>query len=577
VIDSRARKLSWAAVLGWAVALAALLLWPITRSGYLLGHDMVFTPRQPLNLASLGVSSASPRAVPVDALVALAERFVDGAVVGRLALIIPVLAAGIGAAALLRSSSVAARLATCGVAIWNPFVVERLALGQWALIWAYAALPWVVLAVGRGQGRGGWLARAGAVAAASITPTGGLIAAATAITVAAGLRRPRREVAAVAGLVGVLQLPWLVPALVSTAATTSDPAAAAAFSARAEHAGGTLLSLVDGGGIWDAEVVPGSRSGAWPWLWLAVLVASAIYGARPLVERLGRRLVLTLTLLAGAGLLLAVLASVPGGDAVVRTAIVDVPGAGLLRDAQKWVLPLVLLEALLVGAALGRVWDQVRQFPWRAVVIVAALAMPVIVLPDAAATLRPTLEPIRYPGDWAAVASRLTRGDAAVVPWGSYRTFAWAPGRSVLDPAPRLLPVTTVVDDRLAVSGQLLRGEDARAAGVGSALRGGPALADRLARLGIRWVVVEHGTPGTVPDLSDLRMVFAGKDVSLYAVPGPVAAVRPASARAALVVVGDGLAALTLLALAGWALGAAVRRRPDATKDLSAARGPLLG
>src|SRR3954454_1659672 len=114
---------SAAVVVAWAVALAALLLWPIARSGQLLGHDMVFTPRQPLNLASIGISSASPRAVPLDALVALAER-VLGAGVGRLALIVPLVAAGIGAAALLSGSSLAARLTACGVAIWNPFVVE---------------------------------------------------------------------------------------------------------------------------------------------------------------------------------------------------------------------------------------------------------------------------------------------------------------------------------------------------------------------------------------------------------------------------------------------------------------------
>src|SRR4051794_38427789 len=147
-------------VLACATIMATVLLWPLTRSGYLLGHDMVFTPRQPLGLASIGVSSASPRAVPLDALVALAERLVDGAVVGRLALLLPVVAAAIGAAKLLDTTSLPARLAASAAAVWNPFVVERLALGQWALIWAYAALPWIVVAVSRGRGRAGWLARA---------------------------------------------------------------------------------------------------------------------------------------------------------------------------------------------------------------------------------------------------------------------------------------------------------------------------------------------------------------------------------------------------------------------------------
>ena len=103
-----------------------MLLWPITGSGYLLARDMVFTPHQPLDLSAIGASSAAPRAVPVDALVALAEHVLDGAVVGRLAVLVPVLLAGLGAARMLGSHSLPARLATCGFAMWNPYVIERL-------------------------------------------------------------------------------------------------------------------------------------------------------------------------------------------------------------------------------------------------------------------------------------------------------------------------------------------------------------------------------------------------------------------------------------------------------------------
>ncbi|MEO9138057.1 MAG: hypothetical protein ABI345_03230, partial [Jatrophihabitans sp.] len=87
-----------AAVPVWALTLTAILLWPISRAGYLLGHDMVFTPRQSLDLASIGVSSSAPRAVPLDALVAISESLVNGAVVGRIALVLPLLVAGLAAA-----------------------------------------------------------------------------------------------------------------------------------------------------------------------------------------------------------------------------------------------------------------------------------------------------------------------------------------------------------------------------------------------------------------------------------------------------------------------------------------------
>jgi hypothetical protein len=161
-----------------------------------------------------------------------------------------------------------------------------------------------------------------------------------------------------------------------------------------------------------------------------------------------------------------------------------------------------------------------------------------------------------------------------VLPWGSYRAFAWAPGRTVLDPAPRLLPVATVVDDRLAVSGRLLRGEDERAAAVGRALAAGPGLVAGLARAGIRWVVVEHGTPGPVPSLAALHPVHAGTDVALYRVPGPVPAHRPAAGRVAAVVAGDVLAAGAVLVLLAAAAAGAIR--PGTRRKTGRRAAPLL-
>jgi hypothetical protein len=554
VID-RAGARGWGLVTAWAVALTAVLIWPVTRAGYLLGHDMVFTPRQPLDLASVGLSSASPRAVPLDALVALSGRVVDGAVVARLAVVLPLLAAGVGAAALLHRASLPGRLAACGWAIWNPYVVERLALGQWALLWGYAALPWIVLATTRGRG---WLARALAIAAASITPTGGVLAAVTAVTTAATTRQPQRDVLRTAALAVVLQLPWIVPALVSTSSSTSDPRGVAAFASRAEHPGGAVLSLLGGGGIWDADVVPGSRDSALPWLALVLLAAAAYAARHRLVDLLGRRVLLALGWLAGVGLVLALASSLPGLDAVVRGVVQHVPGAGLLRDAQKWVAPLVLVEALVVGAAADALATRPALRPWRLPVWIAALALPVLLLPDAAATLRPTLEPVHYPHDWAAVAKAADGGQATVLPFASYRAFAWVSAPSVLDPAPRLLRIGTVVDDRLSVSGRLLTGEDSRARRLAAAFGSGSDLPRRLAAEGIRWVVVEHGTPGSVPDLSGLEMTVTGRDVSLYRVPGAVRSRQPSTAATAAVLAADGLALVTLAALL---MSTLVRRR----------------
>lgn len=524
---------------------------------------MVFTPRQPLDLASIGVSSSAPRAVPLDALVAVAERLVDGAVVGRIALVVPLFVAGLAAARLLARAELAGRLAACSFAIWNPYVVERLALGQWALLWSYAALPVVVLAASRGRGVRGWAALTLAVAAASITPTGGLIALATAVATALACRRRGRQLAGIVASAVVLQLPWVVPALVGSAASTSDPGAVAAFAARDEFGGGAVLALLGGGGVWNAEVVPVSRGGALPWLGLIVLAAIAWYGRSRLVALIGGRPAAALAGLAAAGLVIAAASSIPGADAIVRAAVAHVPGAGLLRDAQKWVLPLVALEALLAGAAIDRLARRMHAVNWRAVLLVAAAASPLLLLPDAAAPVHATVSPVRYPSDWATVANRLDDegGTAVVVPFSSYRAFAWAPGRgSVLDPAPRLLPVSTIVSDRLAVSGRLLAGEDSRAADVASALRSG-ALPYRLAGLGVRWVVVERDTPGAVPSLAGLRPVSVGSSVALYEVPGPIVELRPTRGRTYSVLAADAIAVSILLAAAGLAAFSRRNRR----------------
>jgi hypothetical protein len=194
-------------------------------------------------------------------------------------------------------------------------------------------------------------------------------------------------------------------------------------------------------------------------------------------------------------------------------------------------------------------------------VAAVALAGPIVLLPDATRTVRPTMEPVHYPADWTWARRAVGHGgDVAVVPFQSYRSFAWAPGRTVLDPAPRLLPGDVVVSDRLAVSSRVLRGEDARARLVSAALDSGADAARRLAAAGVGWVLVEHGTPGAVPDLPGLTLVRAGADLTLYRVPGPIHDVRPSSVRVVIVVGGDVLA-LTLVVAAAGAVLLGERRR----------------
>ena len=566
----------------WSALLAVVLLWPLHRSGYPLGRDMVFTPRPALSWTALGLGTGEPRAVPVDALVALGSAILGGAALSRIALVVPLLLAGTGAAALAGRGG----LVAASVAIWNPYVVERLGMGDWALLWAYGALPWIVRAARRARAGGAVGPLLLWVALASITPTGGLIGAVVAAVVAAGglLRRPA---VLLAGLLAV-QLAWLVPGAVAVARSTSDPAGVTAFASRAEHAGGTLLTLLGGGGSWNAATVPGSRAGWTAWLWLAVLGAAVLLGWRPAGHAVGVATRSRLAGLAAASLLLAAASSLPGGAAAVRWAVRVIPGAGIVRDAQKWLMPWLLLAAVLAGGAAARLarraaapgttargttargtaargtaargdgargtaarGDGARWGVARGAVLLGAAVLPLLCLPDAAATLRPVLRPVHYPPDWDWARAATRQGGAVLVlPFQPYRRVAWAPGRPVLDPAPRLLAGDVVVSDRLTVGTRTLAGEDPRVAAAARALTGPPPqLPVALARRGIGWVLVERGTPGAVPDLRSLRPVRSGPALRLYRVPGTPVVTGPGTARTAAVLAGDTVAVLAGLLL----------------------------
>src|SRR5215204_3217769 len=216
-------------LLAWCVGLAALVLAPLARPGFLLSYDMVTVPRQELVPDALGLGSALPRAVPLDAVVAVLTQVVPGELLYR-AVLVGILAGGaIGAAMLLPRASGTVRAVAASAYVWNAYVAERLVIGHWGLLVGYAVLPWLLrasLAVRHGD-RAALPKALVLVALASVTPTGGILATGVLVVVVVALpgRRRRSPAAlAVAGCV-VLQLPWLVPGVLTPTSLTSDPRA----------------------------------------------------------------------------------------------------------------------------------------------------------------------------------------------------------------------------------------------------------------------------------------------------------------------------------------------------------------
>ena len=337
------------------LVLGLLALGPGLARGYLLSYDMVFVPRPQFNAAVLGTSGELPRAVPSDAVMAALSSELPTDIVQKLLLLAIFVLACAGAARLLSAERLPAQLAAGVLYAWNPFVAERLILGQWALLLGYAGLPWVLAASAEPSLRVGKRvvrlavallpAAVGGFAAMSISA----LVALPAVALQRGAVKARLMMAATTlAVLFVLSLPWLIPSLAH--AVHTSPAGVAAFAARADTPFGTVGSLIALGGAWNAQTVPAGYGGAASVLWLCLAIM-ALGGY--LFLRRGRWRGLGLA--AGAGLGLALLGTFGPGQSLLRAMITFWPGFAVLRDGQQFVAPLALAEATGLGLVVARV------------------------------------------------------------------------------------------------------------------------------------------------------------------------------------------------------------------------------
>lgn len=526
----------------WAVALAVLMLGPALGAGYLLTYDMVWVPDLALRGDFLGLGTALPRAVPSDAVVAILDEVVPGMLLQKAVLLGALVLGGLGAARLAGSSTLA-RLVAVSVYVWCPFVVERLWIGHWPVLLCWAVLPWLVLAGVRlrADPRLGpalpWLLLVG-----SLSANAGLMSAA--VLIAVGLTR--RSAVRLAAVVLAVNAPWAIAGLLHVGDATT--AATTAFGLNHEGPVPAPLAALTLGGVWNSEVVPGSREVLVLSLFgAALLLLAAVTGLAPLRERLGRRTTSALVALWVAGYGLALLSwAAPG---VVGAIAGHVPGGGLLRDGARFLALCAPLVAALAAAAATRLagWlaTRVPARPARTLVAVAGALVPLALMPDAAWGVSGTWQPATYPDDYAAARAVLADdppdGDLLVLPFTAFRAPTWNHGRTVLDPLPRYLQPDYVVDDRLPVDGAMIAGEDPRGPRVLAALAlpDAEARAAALAALGIAMVARERDTPSEPEYDGEVAgtTVYSGPRLELVALTAPVASRAADPARTTVLVV----------------------------------------
>ncbi|HKN50093.1 MAG TPA: hypothetical protein VJ010_07685, partial [Actinomycetota bacterium] len=410
------RALHWArrhAVGLASIALALAVVGPLLTPGFVLAYDMVFVPSPHFSRQLLGISRLLPRAVPTELIVAAASHVLTGQVTQKLILFGILGGASLGAARLVPSSRPAARIGGGLLYAWNPMTFERLLLGQWVLLAGYAVLPWVAsaaLAFRRDEPGSGLRLTLWLGAAAALGPYCAIFAVPVAAAIALAPRWNRGGPIRKAGLLicaaVAVNLPWLGPALLHPASPGAATLGLQLFRARADSPVGTLGSLVSLGGVWRTDLAPPGRD-TLGWVpAFALMAVLIVWGWRALGTRWPKGARAGLLALAGLGLALAVAPVVPGARDAASWLDRVLPGGGLIRDTQKFVVPLALAEAVGFGLGVDRLLEVITRskLESRALVVVAALAAiaPIALAPTLAWGAGGRLRPSRYPPSWAA-------------------------------------------------------------------------------------------------------------------------------------------------------------------------------
>lgn len=475
-----------------ATAAAAVVLAPWWRPGALLVRDLVAVPDPAWSTALLGGADRLPRDVPGEVLAAAAGQVVPGDLVVRVVLVVALVALGAGAGRLLDRGPLPAAVAGL-VAVWNPYVLARLHQGQWLVVVALAAVPWIVVHVAADDR---WRLARTLVLAGTSGFLALVVVGPTLLAVAVATRR-WRALAVGLGVLGLVSLPWLVV----TAPVVADPDAVEAFAPSADLPLGVLPSLLTGGGYFNTAVASPWR-GAWVVAVLALLLAGiAVTGAVAWVRsgaptsRRARAGVLAVGL---AGVLVAAATATAVGQDVLVELGEAVPASAVLRDSQRLLAPWVVV--LAVGAGLAADWlgRRARQ-PAAAAVLLAVLTA--VALPDP--VVGPRLPaPVDLPVSWQRAAAAIDREPAPVlvVPHGQTQRYPFTDRQPVAVPLRRMVGAPVLVDSRLVVGtaeGELVVEDRAGGERARELADAWPDVSGAdLAAAGIGWVAV------TDPDLA---------------------------------------------------------------------------
>lgn len=543
-----------------AVVQALLILGPGLGRGVVITHDMAWSPAPRWTPFVVGLDTPAPRAVPSDAFAVLVGKVLGASLAQHVILLAILIGLALGVVALLAellpAAGTLARCVAALAAVWNPFVSERLAVGQWAVLLGLAVLPWAIrLALRVVSGKPSAYAVVLTIVCAAVGGVNSLLVVSGSVLLvllaaAVGDRSGHSLRVAALGLAVTICASgaWAFPALTSPPPTSGE--GVRAFAPVADSPIGVLGSLLGGGGFWNTGTHPEARSHALIAITAALLMTVGVAAAVARAPgRLRWCLALPVLVLTGVVMVSALGFLAPVWEAVVT----GLPGGGALRDSHK----LLSLWVVVGATGLGVVSHEARtRLPEGVLIPVAGLlvGLPLVLSPQMAWGLGGRLDAVVVPAGYLSdvdALAELPAGDVGLLPWSQYRRYAWNADRVSLTLAPRVIDRVVVYDDSLPLRSGSVPGESARAAEVSGRIAAGASPEQAVAAAGVRYVAAELGSSQEV-DTTQLRalgaVVVDGPDllvVDLGAQP------RSTSGHVALLL-GWTVTLLTLVGALGW-------------------------
>ena len=484
-----------------AVVQALVVLGPALGPGVTLRYDMAWSPDPRWTPFVLGLDTPAPRAVPSDAVAVLLGQVIGASAAQKVLILGILMALGVGAGALVaelapRSGALSRSIATVA-AVWNPFVHERLMVGQWTVVAGLALLPWMlrqILRASRGESSTELLLLLVVLAGLGGANTLAVVlsAALPGLFWIAIRRRSRLSVFHLGAAVAVglgMAAAWALPALQAGTRSTSD--GSAAFAPAADTPLGVVGSLVSGGGLWNTAAHPAARSVP---IVATAAAGIAIIGVVACFVTVRPRSRPLLAVVLAVPTVLTLLSVTEATQSFWDFLVTGLPGGGLLRDSHKLIGAWVVLAAAGLGVA-GHLLRTRLRGGLSGPVTVLLMLLPISLAPYQVWGGHGALAASQVPDGYRSaidVMNAAAPGDVGLLPWNQYRRYAWNDNRVSLTLAPRMLTRVVLYDDSLPLEQGVVPGESDRAARVSAAIHRGVPPVEALADAGARYIVLER-------------------------------------------------------------------------------------